>query len=220
MVFPLKKENMVHQKRKREIVDGSERKIERCGNISPVSSTGKKKRRRRKKQKDSATSGGVSRKVTFRDDVKKNDGLRPSSKMFEDILFSACVGKQTLTAKQILLYIEKETGCVFETFERVKELCADGLERLTEALHQSEPPKHVPFLNGGGGRGYGFMKDDVDSLNLLQNILDRAEEILSMYKKALHGAQASSLPDKAKFSPSPVSVFSKIPSQPPSPIEV
>eukprot|EP00939_MAST-03C_sp_MAST-3C-sp1_P000191 g191.t1 len=185
-----------------------------CGSISPASK-GTKKRKVKE-----ITEGSVSRKVTFASDVKENDGLRPSSKIFEDIMFSCCVGKKTLNAKQILLYIEKHTESLFETFDRVKELCADGLVRLRDAMTQTSRTKHVPFLNGGGGRGYGFMQNDVASLVLVRKILDEASELLVIYKESLGHTSEQSLGKKTEFSPSPVSVFLKHPVQPPSPVEV
>jgi len=157
--------------------------------------------------------GKVKKSLRFGSDVKKNDGLRASSKVYEDIMITFCHYRSTITAKKMLIHMERMG--VLDEFDTIRALCLDGIARLKENLQKKDKMDHVPILKTGGGVGFGLMPEDTDVLHVLVQRLGRASDLLDEYRTTM-----AAMENSEKDMSSPVSVLPTQGRGPMSPIEL
>lgn len=89
------------------------------------------------------------KKVSFSEDVKEHDGLKPSTQLFELLVVHYIeIGGMTNIAQMTTFLTEKECSITIGVREELVSLAKDLLERLLNT------PKNSPILPEGGGSNY------------------------------------------------------------------
>lgn len=145
------------------------------------------------------------RSVSFGESVKTNDGLRPTTRIFEEILLAFLIEDKIVTPKNLLIYLEKKGELGYLT--SISSMCDDAVRRLkTRASATEEKRRRInPMLPNGGGKGFGLMPHDMDRLLEVQALLASSVEIYRAFQFS-RDAQKGKEDAAVVVSPSPNSV--------------